>query len=173
MGAQARGTARAGFTIVELSIALLAIAVMASLAIPAWFDRGEVTLDNASRLLAQDLREAQNRAAFHRQPYAVEFFEDGGGYRVVDAEGRPVPAPIGDGPFERRYSRDATFRGVVLPRVEFGDDRTLRFDHRGFAEEGGAALLRFQDDARVVRVSPYSGLIEIQGLADPWLDDGR
>ena len=173
MARLARGTARAGFTIVELTIVLLAIALVASLAIPAWFERGEVTLDNATRLLAQDLREAQNRAAFHRQAYRVEFSPDGDGYRVVDETGRTITAPIGNGPFERRYARDATFRGVVIERVEFGEDRILEFDQRGFAEEGGAALLRFQNDARVVRVSPYSGLIEIQGMADPWLDDGR
>ena len=36
----------------------------AGLAIPAYFGRSEVTLENAAILLAKDLRAAQNRSAF-------------------------------------------------------------------------------------------------------------
>ena len=147
---------------------LVVISVVASFAIPAWFERGVVTLDNAARLMAQDLRDAQNRAAFQGREIRVVFHQ--GGYRVLDVAGDPLIAPIGSGPFERVYSIDATFDGVEIERIEFGSDKTLRYDARGIVAAGGSVLLRFNGDARVVSVNSGAGLIEIQGLAKPWED---
>lgn len=159
---------RAGFTLLELLMALVVISVVASFAIPAWFERGVVTLDNAARLMAQDLRDAQNRAAFQGREIRVVF--DEGGYRVIDTAGDPLIAPIGSGPFQRSYPDDATFEGVVIERIEFGSDRTLHYDSSGTVAAGGSVLLRFREDARVVSVQSGVGLIEIQGLAKPWED---
>ena len=84
---------RSGFTILELLIALAVIVVVATIAIPAWFGRVDVTLNNAIKLLAQDLRDAQDRAAYGRREVVVDFSDDGDGYVVQDLEGKPLPAP--------------------------------------------------------------------------------
>ncbi len=49
-------------------IVLAAMAVVAGLAIPAYFGKHGITLDNGARLLARDLRVAQNMASFEGQP---------------------------------------------------------------------------------------------------------
>ena len=43
--------------------ALAGVALVAGLAIPLWFSRHDVTLDNAALLLVRDLRATQSRAA--------------------------------------------------------------------------------------------------------------
>lgn len=152
---------------------LLAIAIIASLAIPAWFNRSEVTLDNAAKLLARDLRDTQNRASSLNEDLWFVFREDGDGYAVIDADGKRVVGPLGSGPFERLYSANAIFEGVDIQRVELGEGRAIRFDAAGRAYGAGAVYLRFHDDVRVVTILPETGRIEIKGLGDSWFDPGR
>jgi len=165
--------ARAGFTLPELVIALVLISIAASFSIPLFFDRPEVTLDNAVRLLAKDLREAQNRAAYEGWEVHVVFPDDGSGYEVLNAYDEHLSAPLGDGPFVRRYPRDAVFRGVTVDAVRLGGDRTLSFDSHGFAEGSGLVQLRYKDEVRTLKFAARTGLIEIQGTAEPYIDDGR
>ena len=162
----ARG--RGGFTIVHLSIILAGLTAIASLAIPKWFGRDVVTLDSAAILLARDLYEVQNRAAFQRSALNVVFFADGSGYEVQDADGRPVRATIGNGPFRRIYSRDGVFRGVRIAEPPKVDDATLRFGRRGFLMDGGRIVLTFGGHSRTVRMDERTGRIDVVGLKRPW-----
>lgn len=160
-----------GFTLLELLIALAVIGVVASLAIPAFFERGVVTLDNASRLLAEDLRAAQNRAAFLEFEVRVVFHPDGDGYTVIGPGGKPLEAPGHDGPFERRYTGYGVFDGVLIRSVTM-DERTLVYDAAGRATTGGRIVVGYRDEARLVEVEPGDGLIHVPGLARPWIDTG-
>jgi prepilin-type N-terminal cleavage/methylation domain-containing protein len=162
----------AAFTLLELLIVLVVVALVASLAIPAFFERSEVTLDNACRLLAEDLRAAQNRAAYLRTEIRVQFSADGDGYTVVDAQGIPVEAPGGEGLFVRSYERDAVFEGVSIARVECGAMRRIAYDEHGRATQGGRILLTYHDDSRLVEVVGGDGRIRVAGLARPWIDNG-
>jgi prepilin-type N-terminal cleavage/methylation domain-containing protein len=172
-GSKAAASFGAGFTLPELVVALVLISVAASLAIPNFFGRADVTLDSAVRLLAKDIREAQNRAAFESRDVRIVFPSDGSGYQVIDPSGEPLVAPIGSGPFVRTYARDAVFRGVSVDAVRLGGDRTITFDNRGFAVGAGLVQLRYGDEVRSLHMSDRTGLIEIQGTAEPYFDDGR
>jgi len=172
VGGLSHSRGRAAFTLLELLIVLVVLALVSSLAVPAWFERSEVTLDNACRLLARDLREAQNRAAWRGQPLQVVFDGDGDGYEVLDRDGRPVPAPVGGDDFTRRYSRDAIFRGVAIARLELESGSALEFDAHGFAAQGAEIVVTFQGEARVVRVERGSGQVRIQGMATSFVDLG-
>ena len=142
---------RGGFGLLHLLLLLGLLAVAAGVAIPAWFDGSGRTLANATRLLADDLRDAQNRAAFNGRDTHVEFREDGDGYRVVNRNGEPEPAPIGKGPFQRIYSFDGIFRGIQVESVDLGGDRTLVYDRSGFASEAGTITLSFRGDTLTLR----------------------
>ena len=164
--------ARGGFTILELMLALALISVVAAVAIPAYFGRGHVTLENATILLARDLRAAQNRCAYLGVRADVEFFVDGDGYRVVGPKGEPIRNPRNDGTFVRRYSSDAVFEGVVIVHTSVGPDNKLSYDERGFAREAAAITLVFGGDTRTLRVDEKSGAITIVGSTSGWRDHG-
>jgi len=140
---------RAGFTIPELLVALVAIAIVAGIAIPMHFARAEVTLENAGVLLARDLRAAQNGAAYHGRSLRVDFDDDGGGYRVLDPRGQVVEHPRTGEPFVRRYDRD-----------------------RGFALESGRLVLVYGGDTRELLVERYTGEVILVGSTSGWVDDG-
>lgn len=164
---------RAGFSLIELLIALVVLSIVASFAIPAWFSRSEVTLDNAALLLASDLRDVQNRAAYQGRRLRVEFFEKGNGYRAIDENGELMSALLGPGPFVRDYQHDAVFEDVTVLRTALGGDRIQAFDDRGRAEEAGSITLGHRGEVRVLHIAKQSGLIEITGLQDDWVDSGR
>ncbi|MFT5052452.1 MAG: prepilin-type N-terminal cleavage/methylation domain-containing protein [Chlamydiales bacterium] len=157
-----------GFTLVELLLVLVVLALVASLAIPSWFDGTGRTLANATRLLAHDLREAQNRAAFYGRGTRMVFRSDGDGYWIENDQGGPEAAPLGGGEYQRTYSFDGIFRGVQIKRVDLGGDRMVTFDKHGIADADGMLLVTFGDDSLLVRIEAGSGLIEIDGL--DWTD---
>lgn len=163
---------RGGFTILELTVVLVVLAVLSSFTIPAWFDRPEITLDNAARLLARDLRDVQNRAALYQSPLRMRFDEDGGGYAATTDEGASILSPYGARPFERRYDRDAVFRGVRIESRDLGGLEAVEFTARGTVRQGARLVVTYRGEQRILRMRPFSGMIEIDGLASPWIDNG-
>lgn len=161
-----------GFTLLELLVALVLISLLAAIAIPVYFGRGEVTLENAAILLAKDLRAAQNRSAFLSETTMVEPLAHGDGYRIMDSDGLPVDNPLNQLPFERRYSVDGVFRGVVVSAFELGPDGRLAFDERGMASESGHFTLRYGDDERTVLITAPHGQIQVLGSTSGWIDRG-
>lgn len=162
-----------GFTILELLLALLLLSVVAAVSIPAWFERGEVTLEKACVLLANDLRSAQNRAAYLGEPTFFQFDPERDGYEVRDEFGDLLRNPATGEPFLRRYPRDGVFEGVDLREVRFGPDRMIVYDQHGLATEGGHVTLTFQGDSRTLFVDEGSGEITIAGSTSGWTDTGE
>ncbi len=163
---------RGGFTLLELLLVLLLISFVAAAVIPAYFSRSDVTLENAAVLLAKDLRAAQNRSAFMGEATVVEFLPDGDGYRVLTKEGRPVDNPRNELPFERRYSIDGVFRGVVIREVHLEHGRRLEYDDRGEPKQAGRIVLTFGNDTRVITVNPPYGHIAVLGTSSGFVDLG-
>jgi len=144
-------------------VTLAAIALLAGLAIPFWFGRHEVTLDNAAQLLARDLRAVQNRAAFLGEPARVRFHEHG--WDAVDPTGEILSRYGGEELFVRQLDADAVFEGVTLRAIRFGDDAVLVFGAQGDALEAGSLELLFRGERRLVRVTAPEGEVLIEGLA--------
>ncbi len=163
---------KSGFSILGLLGTLVFIAVGAGLAVPVYFARSEITLENAGILLARDLRAVQNRAAYLSEVSHVVFLEHGDGYLVKNEQGAIIRNPCTNRPFERRYSSDGVFRGVELVDVQFGDDRTLVYDDRGMPLESGEITLSFRGEERVLHLQKHSGKIEIIGSTSGWIDPG-
>lgn len=153
-------TPRAGFTLLELVLMLALLAVAASAGMSWYFDRSTVTLHNAGELLVEDLKIAQQRAAFAADTTRVSF--SNGGYRIANSAGVLIQNPRTALPFERDYGRDAVFRGVSIEQVDFGAGRThINFDAQGVPDGSGSVLLTFQGDRLELQLdaSGYAKLI--------------
>ncbi|QDU65071.1 prepilin-type N-terminal cleavage/methylation domain-containing protein [Engelhardtia mirabilis] len=152
---------RHGFTLLELILALAVVAIVATIAIPAWFERGEVTLNNAASLLSEDLELAQGLALGAAGP--VDFYFEANGYRVVGPDGQPCIHPRTGREFVRDYDRDAVFQGVKLVETNVGGGMPLRFDERGFVSGGALIRVAFEGEMRTVRVEAPQGTIRLVG----------
>ncbi|MCB9914027.1 MAG: GspH/FimT family protein [Planctomycetes bacterium] len=164
---------RAGFSLLELAVALALITVASVLAIPAYYAQPSVTLDNASRLLARDLRYAQNEAALRGQGTQVHFDLFGQGYALECGEACPLPNPVGGGDLVRMYPRDAIFEGVHITRIEGPPQSVVSYDRHGLAEHEAHIELRYEDEVRVLHLEKDTGLMRIEGLHSHWTDDGQ
>jgi prepilin-type N-terminal cleavage/methylation domain-containing protein len=163
---------RPGFTILELLLALLVISIVAAITIPAYFSQPSITLENASVLMAHDLRTAQNRSAYLAEPCRFQFLDEGEGYRVVDETGVLIENPATLEDFIRIYPEDGVFRGVKVLEVEAGGDRTIAYDESGRATEKARVTLEFEGEVRVLLVEKGSGRIKILGSSSGWVDNG-
>ncbi|MEX1024646.1 MAG: type II secretion system protein [Planctomycetota bacterium] len=161
----------AAFTLLELVVAIVGLSFTAAYAISFYFRAPDVTLENAAILLAQDLRVAQNRAAYLGEPGILEL--DVAGYRLVDERGRVVLHPRTQLPFVRTWSADAVFEGVELAGADFAGDTRLEFDGLGAALEGGHVTLAYGGDQRTLLISRGSGRVSIPDSTSGWLDPTR
>ena len=161
------------FSLLQLLVGLGVLALASAVAIPAWFARPDVTLDSATFLLAEDLREAQNRAAFGHRFIDVVFLPGGDGYEVRGDDGRPIEARIGSGPFRREYSKDAVFRGVRLRVLAGAPAGKLSYDRLGFLAESAKIELLYGGGTSTVEVDERTGKITVHGTREPWIDDGE
>ena len=155
-----------------LILSLASLTIFSLIAIPAFYARPAVTLDNAAILLAHDLRHAQNEAAVLQVDTRMVFREDGDGYELLTQTGRPLPNPVGGGDLFRKYSRDAIFEGVRIASIEGLKENTLHFGANGFCLGRADIELHYEDEVRVLHIAKNSGMIEIEGLHRPWSDDG-
>jgi len=67
-----------GVSLLQLILSLLLLTVLASVSIPLWFARGDVTLENAMLLLARDLRHVQDMAVMGDEELTVVYWADDG-----------------------------------------------------------------------------------------------
>lgn len=159
-------TGRSGFTLIELLLTVALVALLAGLAVPAvsrFVDNGR--LRGAAEQLAQDLRQARNRALTYQQDVYVSFAAASGGawcYGWRDnrpCDCRPTAptqnACAADTPgatLQRRLSTD--FPQVALRTARYNTAHTLRFAAvRGTADAGSLHLGNRADEVRVI-ISP-------------------
>jgi len=161
---------RAGISLLAILISLCGVAIAALVAIPAFFGRSDVTLDNAAHLLRKDVRSTQNRAGYLRTEAALHFTEHG--WRASLPSGEPLAGPLDVDEIDRDLTGDGVFEGVLVTRMDFGDDHALTFDARGIPVEGGEVELSFRSHKRIVRVEAGTGFSMIlDGSGKVLLDD--
>jgi len=170
MPSSATDPPRRGISLLVVLVSLVVVGLVAGIAIPTFFHRPEVTLDNACRLMARDLRAAQNYAAFLGRPVAVVF--SGHGYEAIDLEAGPLQRGPHGTELRRSYREEGIFDGIRLEDVAFPDS-TLVFSPDGEVLTPGGLVIRFRDDERELRVVEGSGKITIGGGNGVWEDEIR
>ena len=136
----------------HLMLVLSTISILACAAILRWFGRAEITLDSAVNLMAEDLRHVQGRAAFGNTELQVVFFEDGGGYEVLNVSGQSIPGPIGTSSYLRRYDADAVFAGVKIESLDLGGVRRIRYTPSGPIPPNGTIHVTFGSEQRSLNI---------------------
>jgi hypothetical protein len=153
--------ARRGISLLVVLLALSLVAVLAIVAIPLYFSRPAVTLDNACDVLKRDLRAAQGSATLSSSSATFVFLEDG--WHALDATGEPIVVVGETHALLRRFSHDGVFDGVRVARIEFGPDHAVHIDRDGLLGETGELVLEFGGERRRVVIEKGAGYV----LVDP------
>ena len=153
---------RRGVSLLTILLTLAGVALVAGLAIPLWFARHEVTLDNAALIFVRDLRATQSRAAILGEPVWLELAENG--WRAKLGDGQPVLRAGSEEALMRSLDADGVFEGVKLADIRFGEDHSVEFGPIGEWKESGSVELHFRGETRRVVVTAPRGDIQIEGL---------
>jgi len=151
-----------GFTLIELSLVLLIIGILAAFALPKLGDVGEVRLKSSARHLAGTLQSLFDESVSRKKTYALVYDLSAGSYQgVVESEqGGVVQAA-------------SAVRPVTLPgQVRFKDVTTeselrategkavTRFFPEGFSDRTVIHLTDGKKDYTLI-LMPYSGKVKI------------
>jgi type II secretory pathway pseudopilin PulG len=151
------GPGSGGFTLLELVLVLGALTLVSLVSIRAFFTRSDITLENAARLLANDLRAAQTSAALTRQTMEFVIHPDGGGYHVEHGhDGGEHLRP-------RRYGEDAVFEDVRVVGIHLAHGSVLRFDERGRPSSAATITLAHGDARLSILVDAEAGCVVVEG----------
>ena len=163
-----------GFTLVELLIVIVIIAIAALTAIPMMSSAASVQIRSAANMIAADLEYAKSMAISRGQNYSVVFDKDTESYRIEDQSGTVIQHPVKKGfPYEITFSTDGRLNKVDIVDVDFdpGSDNTITFDYLGSPYSGtgttsplnsGVISLQAGGTTTTVTVEPVTGFVSIQ-----------
>jgi Tfp pilus assembly protein FimT len=160
------------FTIIEILLVVVIIAIAAMIAVPMMSSAGSVQIRSAANMIAADLEYAKSMAISRQKNYSVVFNTANDYYEVHDPNGI-IQHPVKKG-FDYRvdFSSDSRVDKVVIDNVDFDSDssNTITFDYLGSPYSGigisnplnsGEIDLRAGDFTMTVSVEPVTGFISI------------
>jgi type II secretion system protein H len=161
--------ARAGFTLVELMIVLVVLAIIAAVVLPNIGSSADTQVTSAARVVAGDLELARSMALTTQRPHALVFRLDRAAYKVVaNYLGEPynsvdaVTHPVKSGEdFEVVLADLGGMGTVVVTDVDLGGDSYVTFSAEGEPSSGGSVTIAAGASEAVVSVEALTGAVSV------------
>ena len=150
-----------GFTLIEILIVIVILAIAAMTAIPMMSSAASVQIRSAGNMIAADLEYAKSLAISRGQNFSVVFDEGAESYSIVDQDGNTISHPVKKG-----FDYVIDFQDEGLGRVEIADAdfdgaSQVQFDYLGSPDNGGTVHLQAGDMSATVSVEPVTGYITV------------
>lgn len=153
---------RGGFTLIEIIIVVVILAIAAMSAIPLMSSGGSVQIRSASNLIAADLEYARSMSISRGQNYSVLFDKNTESYRIEDQNNNMIPHPVKKGFYYIvNFQNDSRLNKVDIMNVNFNTTQRVRFDCLGSPDNGGTIDLGADGPAATITVEPVTGFISI------------
>lgn len=160
-----------GFTLVELLIVVMILAIIGAVAIPMVSGTGDAQCQAAARTLVSDLEMAQSTALARQVNVALVFSDDHQGYRVVVADGQDLddydslvamdhPATPGQS-YEVNLAADMALPDVRVEAASFHGSPYVVFDTFASPEYGGSVILTAGRATLTVSVESITGRVSV------------
>ena len=157
-----RRRATDGFTLVELILVVLVLAILASIAVPAMSrSHIQIELRAAAENLVGALRYAQSMAVRNGSPFAVHLSPQDNSFYVADmvSPSQPVQDPFTMKPYRVDYSTHRLFEGVKLAATSL--QSPVQFDSLGSPSGGGWVELQIGDERIRIELAVVTGRITV------------
>jgi prepilin-type N-terminal cleavage/methylation domain-containing protein len=152
-----------GFTIVELVIVVVIIAIASLAAIPMMSSAASLQIRSAANMIAADLEYARSMAISRGQKFRVEFDKNTESYRIKDQAGIVIPHPVKKGfNYEIDFRNEGKLNRVDITNADIGGDQIVVFDCLGSPDTGGTVSLQAGGVTVTIEVEPVTGFISIQ-----------
>ena len=159
---------RNGFTVIEILIVVVIIAIAAMMAIPMMTSAGSMQIRSAANMIAADLEYAKSMAISRQKIYAVVFNESTESYQIEDPDGI-IDHPVKKGfKYIVNFSNDSRLDKVDIADVDFDATSEIKFDYLGSPYNGsnnplnsGVITLQAGEATTTITVEPVTGFISI------------
>ncbi|MBN2457034.1 MAG: prepilin-type N-terminal cleavage/methylation domain-containing protein [Sedimentisphaerales bacterium] len=163
-----RHCGKAGFTLVEIMIVVVIIAIAAMMAIPMVGSAAGIQVRAAANMVAADLEYAKNMAISKQKIYSVVFDETNESYQIEDVNGL-IEHPVKKGfQYAVNFSQDSRVDRVDIVDADFDSTSTVKFDYLGSPYNGsnnplnsGVITLQAAGTSVTVTVEPVTGYVRI------------
>lgn len=164
-------TAR-GFTLVEIIIVVVVLAIAAVLAVPMLSTASDLEVRSAAQIVAADLEYAKSMAISRQRNYSVVFDLADNSYQVEDDSSSVIPHPGRPGlSFIVDFDDDSRTENTTITDADFDSQQTITFDYLGspFSSVGvanplnsGTVTLQAESFSFDIVIEPVTGYITIQ-----------
>lgn len=158
-----RGLRRGGeaFTIIEILIVVVILAIAALTAIPMMSSAGSVQVRSAANMIAADLEYAKSLAISRGQNFSVVFDTSTESYKITDQYGNTIWHPVKKGSdYVIDFQKEGLDR-VDVTDVDFDGTSQVRFDYLGSPDNGGTVTVQAGGTTATISVEPVTGYISV------------
>jgi prepilin-type N-terminal cleavage/methylation domain-containing protein len=162
---------RQGFTVLEMIMVILIVAILAVMSIPRFESYYTIKLEGAARKLVSDIRYAQRLAIARHETYGVEFNTGSDSYRLFRASDNSTATdPLTRSDMIIDFTAQTEYRGIDLSSANFGGTNKVQFNSLGAPQDGtGSALtstgivtISYKGGSKSVTVTPNTGMVSLQ-----------
>jgi len=152
-----------GFTMIELLIVVVILAIAAMTALPMMSSAATVQIRSAVNLVMADLEYAKSMAISRGQNFSVVFDTNSDSYRIEDQDGNVIPHPVKKGfDYTVSFPSDSRLNRVDVAGVNFNGTQRVEFDCLGSPDNGGTVSLQAGDATAQITVEPVTGFVSSQ-----------
>ena len=162
------------FTMVELIVVMLVLAIAAGIMVPMMGNTHAMELRAAAQHVASTLTYAQNSAIAARAPIQVVFSPDAESYSLQDADGQVLTGDVttDDSRFQTTFPDTYDYSSVTIETADFDDTQSVWFDRLGSPHSGaiadapphlasGQLVLASGESTVTIAVAPVTGNITV------------
>ena len=158
-----------GFTLVEVLIVVVIIAIAAMTVIPMMSSAASVQICSASDMIAADLEYAKSMAISRGQRYSVVFDKNAESYSIRNQAGTVIAHPVKKGfDYVIDFRNDSRLNKVDIVDVDFDATSEIKFDYLGSPYNGNdnplnSGIINLQAGGATVTITvePVTGFISV------------
>jgi prepilin-type N-terminal cleavage/methylation domain-containing protein len=152
-----------GFTVIELLIVVVILAIAALTAIPMMSSASSMQIRSATNLVMADLEYAKSMAITRGQNYSVVFDPSADSYQIKDQDDNVISHPVKKGfDYIVSFPNDSRLNRVDVTNVDFNTTQRVQFDCLGSPDNGGTVSLQAGNTTATITVEPVTGYISSQ-----------
>ncbi|MFQ6035192.1 MAG: GspH/FimT family protein [Sedimentisphaerales bacterium] len=158
-----------GFTVIEILIVVVIIAIAALIAVPMMSSAASIQIRAAANMIAADLEYAKSMAISRGQNFSVVFDKSTESYSIKNQDGNIIPHPVKKGfDYVINFQNDSRLNRVDIVDADFDATSEIKFDYLGSPYSGdgtplnnGIITLQAAEITKTVTVEPVTGYISI------------
>ena len=148
------------FTLLELMVVVVIMAIMGAMIVPMIAGAGEMQALSAARIIATDIQYAQNVAITMQTPVTVQFDASADKYTLSNASG-PLKHPMTNKDYVVDFQTREDFEQLNIATVSFDGDASLVFDELGSPDAGGSVTVLGGSQMYRIDVTSVTGTVNV------------